>query len=329
MKEAPLEFFRDAIEAAAPDLPPDFRNYGESYIQHFDTYWRNTANLMKWGNASGRDVLDAGTGYGFLPLMMAMMGARRVVGVDIRQDRVEGFNRLFRDLPYDAQAIRSSATEIDLPSESFDCITSSEMMEHVLDLAAYFRESYRLLRPGGVLIGTDSNNALNPIELREAGEQWRGREYDPDYGSSTGFAERKPHQFGSEDQRPYAVVRGEIIDQIAPDLTSSQREKLVKSTAGMVKDEIVEEVKRCLHDGILSTPPRYAWCRDPITGEYYERLLDPFELRRMLLEVGFRKVRIHPLYWRKQLNVLSNITLGVLLRLLFLIRGWFAIVAIK
>jgi hypothetical protein len=40
--------------------------------------------------------------------------------------------------------------------------------------------------------------------------------------------------------------------------------------------------------GVLPTPPQFSWCRNPETGEYAERLLDPFELRDMLNKAGFR-----------------------------------------
>lgn len=45
-------------------------------------------------------------------------------------------------------------TALDLPSGRFDIVTTNEVLEHVPDLDAALREIARVLRPGGVHIGT-------------------------------------------------------------------------------------------------------------------------------------------------------------------------------
>jgi SAM-dependent methyltransferase len=58
------------------------------------------------------------------------------------------------DLPGNTQAevtIRSDGT-LPSPDDSFDCVLSSQVLEHVIDPALYLRESFRVLRPGASLI---------------------------------------------------------------------------------------------------------------------------------------------------------------------------------
>jgi len=45
-------------------------------------------------------------------------------------------------------------TRLTLPNESVDLIVSSDVLEHVPDALAAFRESYRVLRPGGIHLFT-------------------------------------------------------------------------------------------------------------------------------------------------------------------------------
>ena len=48
----------------------------------------------------------------------------------------------------------SDCTDTKLPSESFDTILSTEVMEHIFDLNKYVAECYRLLKSGGIGIFT-------------------------------------------------------------------------------------------------------------------------------------------------------------------------------
>ncbi|MCU1266083.1 MAG: Methyltransferase type 11 [Acidobacteria bacterium] len=63
-------------------------------------------------------------------------------------------NYISADLPGNERAeviIRSDGT---LPSfdDSFDCVLSSQVLEHVIDPALYLREAFRVLKPGASLI---------------------------------------------------------------------------------------------------------------------------------------------------------------------------------
>jgi hypothetical protein len=72
----------------------------------------------------------------------------------------------------------------------------------------------------------------------------------------------------------------------------------------------------------------YDKCRNPETGEYAERLLDPYKLAGMLEEVGFKTKVLHA-FRKFPLNFANPIQFRPLNNALFNLRGIFVICAEK
>ena len=51
-----------------------------------------------------------------------------------------------------AEVVVNEDGSLPLPNDSFDCVLSSQVLEHVREPGVYLRESFRVLRPGGSLI---------------------------------------------------------------------------------------------------------------------------------------------------------------------------------
>ena len=57
------------------------------------------------------------------------------------------------------EVVRGDATELELPSNSFDSVGSFTMLHHIPTFAGQqnlLLESFRVLKPGGVFVGSDS-----------------------------------------------------------------------------------------------------------------------------------------------------------------------------
>jgi 2-polyprenyl-3-methyl-5-hydroxy-6-metoxy-1,4-benzoquinol methylase len=99
----------------------------------------------------GGIALDAGSGAGYGTAYLAENGARFVWGVEL-SDKAVAFSRHYFKRPNlryrqsDLQAIS------DFPDRSFDMIFSSNVLEHVPDVTAFFRAASRLLKPEGALV---------------------------------------------------------------------------------------------------------------------------------------------------------------------------------
>ncbi len=119
--------------------------------------------IVSQGHKDSR-VLDMGTRNCRLLELLAGNGFRRLYGCDvaplewrrlIRQHRLSGqpldlLKGIFGFGPI--KISRQDLQKTDFPDGTFDFIASLSVIEHGIDLRAYFKESARLLVPGGYLI---------------------------------------------------------------------------------------------------------------------------------------------------------------------------------
>lgn len=81
------------------------------------------------------------------PLLRALSQRLTTVTICGSQHAESGVEVDDRAQPVDALALSS-------PDESFDVLVSNEILDHVPEPEAALRESYRVLRPGGILVAT-------------------------------------------------------------------------------------------------------------------------------------------------------------------------------
>lgn len=125
-------------------------------------------------HASGRDVLDVGcnTGYGtirFVPV------ARRVVGVDVSPRAIEA--ALDRAVHGQPEFLLSGGLELPFPDDSFDLVTSFQVLEHVPDPLVFVRELIRVTRPGGKVILATPNAATRLFPGMQPWNRFHVHEY--------------------------------------------------------------------------------------------------------------------------------------------------------
>ncbi|HUI30967.1 MAG TPA: class I SAM-dependent methyltransferase [Candidatus Acidoferrales bacterium] len=107
------------------------------------------------------DVLDAGCGPGEYSYYLAKKFSAKVTGVDIIQSEVDRCNRFAQDQKLsNAKFVVADLSSNALPGMfdyKFDLIVSVDVMEHIKDDAAVFKNFSSVLREGGkVIISTPS-----------------------------------------------------------------------------------------------------------------------------------------------------------------------------
>jgi len=102
--------------------------------------------------SSDVDVLDFGCGWGGETLWLANH-ARSVVGVDIEAAAIDQANRARAESAVtNCRFVQARSGVLPFDDRSFDAVFSTDTFEHVMDLDAAFKELFRVLRPGGVVL---------------------------------------------------------------------------------------------------------------------------------------------------------------------------------
>lgn len=160
----------------------------ESYAALVDTkphnaYYERPATLSLLPDVRNKKVLDAGCGPGVYSAWLADRGAE-VVAFDVNEKMVQ----LARERL--GTKVRVVQADLGVPlgflaDASFDIVLSALVLNYVRDWGAAFRESYRVLRQGGLLIFSvdhpfadssihNENERVNYFQTELVEHEWTG-----------------------------------------------------------------------------------------------------------------------------------------------------------
>jgi cyclopropane fatty-acyl-phospholipid synthase-like methyltransferase len=134
--------------------------YWQESPQSLDDACEAMARFMgEFGNFRPEDrILDAGCGFGDQDIYWAVHnGPEQIVGVNISAIQVTAAQQRIRELGLqDRITIHlGSATDLPFADQSFDKVVALESAQHFGTREDFFRESYRILTPGGRIYTTD------------------------------------------------------------------------------------------------------------------------------------------------------------------------------
>jgi 2-polyprenyl-3-methyl-5-hydroxy-6-metoxy-1,4-benzoquinol methylase len=250
---------------------------GERSFERYVDYFYDVFKVTK---AEQARVLDIGCGFGLMSIILGGCGAEKVFGVDVDAVKIAGFKSLLKYVDIEDDSIRAEMGDALIsgyPDESFDVIIANDVLSHVRDLELFFEEVTRLLRPTGRLYIYDDNNNLFLPNLFRYRKFWRTCEIGPIENITLR---------GTDEQLSFADMRSKIILESEPNLTPSQLKYIVKKTAGMYGKEIESAVNEYKEAGKIRSRKGFKY-RNPRTGVFPERPLNPFRISKILRDKGF------------------------------------------
>lgn len=141
------------------------------YLMHLSDYLRAQRIV------AGKSVLDLGCNNGYGTDILSKR-CTRIVGVDVSPTAVATAKSKYQSKTVSFQQIDGQTLPFN--EDSFDVITSFQVIEHLPDYDGYFSEIRRVLRPEGVLLLTTPNACIRVLPGAKPWNRFHVREFRPD-----------------------------------------------------------------------------------------------------------------------------------------------------
>ncbi len=281
---------------------PYFYQYFSRFFKsprRFDGYLELCKYLFCTTRAKNAVVLDLGCGFGLMSTLFGLFGSKEVVAYDLNTEKIDVFQKLLFYLAQEVKNIKpvlGDSSKIEYPDEYFDVVVANETVSHVKEIENSINEVHRVLKVGGQFLIRDGNNSLFLLGRIRRRRFWRKIEHGP----------VDPSVFRSTDiPLSFIDIRRKLILEKYPQMDREKIKLLSQKTAGLFGKEIFEAVREFEETGRISKRPKIRY-RNPITGEFPEKEINPFEIKMMLMKKGF-KVYFIPYFYSESFRDMEMI----------------------
>ncbi len=130
--------------------------------------WHIKKAIREWKKDDKKEVkiLDAGSGFGQYSYYLSKQSKTwEILGVDVKTEQIEDCSNFFSKIGKSDRVMFEYADLTRYAKEStFDLILSVDVMEHILEDVEVFKNFYKSLKPGGmVLISTPSDQGGSDV----------------------------------------------------------------------------------------------------------------------------------------------------------------------
>lgn len=112
------------------------------------------------------NILDIGTGTGYFAILLSREG-HSVTGIDLTEAMIEEARITAKDYHVSPTFIQMDAQSTSFNDNTFDVIVTRNLTWTLPDPQAAYKEWYRILKKGGLLLNFDANYADNVRDQRQ------------------------------------------------------------------------------------------------------------------------------------------------------------------
>lgn len=142
--------------------------YNETFAEALQWLWgdgylapggaEDVEALLSGVEVEGRNVLDIGSGLGVITVMLASeYGSKSVVGIDVEKHLIDHSMKRAEAAGVSDRVTFKLVEPGPLPfaDASFDMIFTKDVIVHIRDKEEFYKDILRILKTGGVLVGSD------------------------------------------------------------------------------------------------------------------------------------------------------------------------------
>ena len=143
-----------------------FGYYDEKATNHHRSVIRANEVLAEWGNIQkGARIIDAGCGLGHSTLWLAEHYQAKVTGITIVPKQVKTMQKfIVKKGIKNVDFIEGSYFSMPFKDNSVDVVWAIEAVCHAQDKSKFYKEAYRVLKPGGKLLIGENLRTARPLE---------------------------------------------------------------------------------------------------------------------------------------------------------------------
>ena len=142
-----------------------FGYYDEKANKHEQAIFRVNEVLADWANVTeGTTILDAGCGLGNASLWLAQNRKAKVTGITLVQKQVDTAYKLAKKQNINgAEFLVADYLNTPFEDNSFDVVWACEALCHAPDKSLFYKEAFRILKPGGRLVIAENLRPTRPM----------------------------------------------------------------------------------------------------------------------------------------------------------------------